>query len=297
MFLGYNYGIMKRWILRNRWFLLGIALFVGAIVFVACQQKNAAEKYKRHRAEYCAALMATAEQKKACTEETASAKDYLPWGYELVAWPEGIGAWILILTGAAIGWQGWETRKAADATKDTVEAIKGQSALMKKQADVMERTMILQFRPRIIVRSAIAKHFEVEWGKVGRCNISFHLANAGGSSAFIIGGHMQLLSCVGHNSHDVTIDDGEPFKFTEFVLTAGEYLSFQETLTTGALMDTPWIDFFQGGPDTYRYLYLIGSIWYRDDLGIPRQTNLHRKFEFSSKRFVPQKDNEEENSD
>lgn len=66
--------------------------------------------------------MATAEQKKSCIEETASARDYQPWGYELVAWPEGIGAWVLIFTGAAIGWQSWLTRRAASATEDAVKA-------------------------------------------------------------------------------------------------------------------------------------------------------------------------------
>lgn len=87
---------------------------------MAYKQHDASERYKRNRAEYCSTLVGTAEQKKSCTEETASARDYLPWGYELVAWPEGIGAWVLILTGAAIGWQSWETRKSAQAARDSI---------------------------------------------------------------------------------------------------------------------------------------------------------------------------------
>jgi hypothetical protein len=45
-----------------------------------------------------------------------------PWWYKLVAWPEGITAWMLVLTLAAIVWQAWETRRAADATEDAVKA-------------------------------------------------------------------------------------------------------------------------------------------------------------------------------
>jgi hypothetical protein len=76
---------------------------------VSYKQHDAAEKYKRHRQEYCSSLTGSAEQKKACTEEGTSARDYLPWWYALIAWPEGIGAWAVIATGLAIVWQSWAT--------------------------------------------------------------------------------------------------------------------------------------------------------------------------------------------
>lgn len=88
---------------------------------MAYQQHRATNKYKNHRAEYCSALAATAEQKKACIEERTSARDYLPWGYELFSWPEGITTWAIIFTGFVIAWQSWETRRAAEATKDATD--------------------------------------------------------------------------------------------------------------------------------------------------------------------------------
>jgi hypothetical protein len=101
--------------------------------FMAYQQHRAADKYKNHRAEYCSALTATAEQKKACIEERTSARDYLPWRYELFSWPEGITTWAIILTGFAIAWQSYETRKAAESmvvgTKASIEAQRARIVL------------------------------------------------------------------------------------------------------------------------------------------------------------------------
>jgi hypothetical protein len=119
MFLGYNYGIMHK-VLDFRYWIVGAAIVVAAIFFVACKQQNAAEKYKRHRAEYCAALVATTEQKKSCAEETASARNYLPWRYILFIWPEGITTWAIIATGFVIAWQSSETRKAAQSARDSI---------------------------------------------------------------------------------------------------------------------------------------------------------------------------------
>ena len=122
MFLGYNFRIMKRWLAFWRW-VVGAAIVFGTIFFVACQQHRAAEKYKRHRQEYCSALVALPEQKKACIEKGASANDYLPWGYELLIWPEGMTTWAIIATGFFIAWQSFETRKAAKAALLNAQAV------------------------------------------------------------------------------------------------------------------------------------------------------------------------------
>jgi hypothetical protein len=51
------------------------------------------------------------------THEADQDKSNPPWWYKLLAWPEGITAWLLILTLGAIVWQAWETRKAAIASE------------------------------------------------------------------------------------------------------------------------------------------------------------------------------------
>ncbi len=54
----------------------------------------------------------------ACTikpiQNTDQSEAKPPWWHKLIAWPEGITAWLLMLTLGAIGWQSWETRKAAE---------------------------------------------------------------------------------------------------------------------------------------------------------------------------------------
>jgi hypothetical protein len=114
---------------------------MAAISFVAYKQHKAAEKYKHHRAEYCASLTATAEQKKACIEEGATAHDYLPWWYELLRWPEGITTWAIIATGFVIGWQSWETRRAAEATAKSADA-----AFLNAQAVINAERALLLFK-------------------------------------------------------------------------------------------------------------------------------------------------------
>ena len=102
-------------LLGARWWILGGLLVLAGIPLVAYQQHRAAKQYRAHRAEYCSTLVATPEQKEACEEEGTSAKDYLPWGYELFGWPEGVTTWAIIATGFFIAWQAVETRKAAAA--------------------------------------------------------------------------------------------------------------------------------------------------------------------------------------
>ena len=74
------------------------AIVFGAIVFVAYKQHYTREKYEAKRQEACIALSITSEQKYSCYKEAQSRHDYLPWGYILVAWPEGITTWAIIAT-------------------------------------------------------------------------------------------------------------------------------------------------------------------------------------------------------
>lgn len=97
-----------------------VGFAIAAVLLVAHKQHRAAEEYGHHRADYCAGLVATPEQKKACEEEAKNARDYLPWGYELISWPDGITAWAIIFTGFFIASQSYETRRAANASAENV---------------------------------------------------------------------------------------------------------------------------------------------------------------------------------
>ncbi len=179
--------INMRMLLRLRYWLIGAITFIIGVLFVAHEQHRATEKYKAHRAEYCATLSASTEQKKACEEEGASAKDYLPWWYVLVAWPDGIAAWGLLLTLGAIAWQAVETRRAAGASADSAKA-----AL--EQAKIARQALRLQFRPKLGVRSISLEESENSF------HVKVVIANRGGLPAYIHGGDITLSWLYKHPS-------------------------------------------------------------------------------------------------
>jgi hypothetical protein len=76
----------------------------------------------------------------ACKEEGASAKDYLPWWFELFRWPEGITTWAIIATGFVIAWQAYETRRATEATESSAAA-----ALLNTQIQIRHPVSVLNW--------------------------------------------------------------------------------------------------------------------------------------------------------
>lgn len=119
--------------------VLGCVAIVVGVGFVASKQQTAAEKYHSHRKEYCAGMRSfTPEQEKACEEESDGPGDYLPWGYKLVAWPEGIATWAFLATLGAIIWQAVETRRAATATAEAAIATYRSVAFAEAQFDLLK---------------------------------------------------------------------------------------------------------------------------------------------------------------
>jgi hypothetical protein len=150
---------MKKWLTKIPWLASGIFI-IAAAVFVAHKQHSAAEEYKRHRTEQCAAIRSSwaPEQQKSCTEEGSGLKDYLPWWYELFTWPEGITTWAIIGTGFVIAWQSNETRKAARATEDGAKA-----SLLSAQALVNAERARMGFDVKEMGRS-----FHIDGKNVGK---------------------------------------------------------------------------------------------------------------------------------
>ena len=89
---------------------------VVAIVMVVAKQHYATSNYEHDRRVWCDSGAPTAEQKASCPDEGPQRKEYLPWWYVLVTWPEGIQTWAIIATGAVVAWQSFESRRAASAS-------------------------------------------------------------------------------------------------------------------------------------------------------------------------------------
>jgi hypothetical protein len=67
-----------------------------------------------------ASLSCTIDPKQNADQSQASPQ----WWHKLLAWPDGVTAWLLLLTLGAITWQSWETRKAAQSANRGIEVTK-----------------------------------------------------------------------------------------------------------------------------------------------------------------------------
>jgi hypothetical protein len=186
---------------------------------------------------------------------------------------------------------------SSESTGKTLLEIQRQANLMETQGKLAEKTIVLQFRPRIVVRNARATGLGMEPGKPGICTMESQLVNVGGSPAHIVGGFVSLFSYIAKDARDLQFIDGSKFEISKGTLQPGERSDFEKSMETGTINDSGWMDYYVG-KGSGRNLILTGTIWYNDDIGIRRQTSIYRPYDPNTGRFSP-KDNsvEQENSD
>jgi len=122
-----------------KWFgLTGIALLLAAVVLVTRYDKLHGTSGQGYDVK-CVQPNdpSTVPVELVCTIEhsqKAQGSKYEPdWWHVFLAWPEGVTAWLLLLTLLAISLQTWHTRKAADAALDSIHL---QQAAMVQWIDV-----------------------------------------------------------------------------------------------------------------------------------------------------------------
>ena len=188
-------------------------------------------------------------------------------------------------------------RKQADEMRLQRKVMVRSLRAMREQGERENKTIVLQYRPRVIVRNAKAIGLGIESGSPGVCKLEFLLVNTGGSPAHIIEGSIFLLSYVAGGIDNIQFIDSPKWRFGEGELQPGErYTLTNESMTTGTVNDAEWMLYYSG-EDSHRNIILMGTVWYKHDIGIIRQTGLHRVFDVKTGRFEPKKDNEEEYSD
>jgi hypothetical protein len=192
--MGYNFAIMLKRLGQIRvgaiaW-IVGGCFVIGAIVFVASQQHAAAKKYEAEREKRCTSTFPLDPEKQdACKHERDSGSDYLPWGYVLFTWPEGITVWALLFTLCVIMYQSHHTRRAANGALLNAEA-----AL--KQAKVTEQQLALMFRTERGLLEIKGNGIEVmegpnqTWHMVG----DVQLTNSGNIPLRILSGEGECLA-------------------------------------------------------------------------------------------------------
>lgn len=99
--------------------LIGIGSVLGAaVILVTCKQQtpcnNNGDQSKGGTLAPAVVVASPAHDEKSA-DKGASSADCVPCRQKLLAWPEGITVWAVLLTMLVIGWQSWETSISARA--------------------------------------------------------------------------------------------------------------------------------------------------------------------------------------
>ena len=269
--------------------------FVAGIVFITCQQQNAA----------CQAQgMRPSESGKSSTRPSGSIQEdqaraisksddnCMPCRNVLLKWPEGITTWAVILTLFVIAWQSAETARAARATETAV----GEAA---KQTELSRKSLIAQFRPKIAVRSVRFDPTTVaEFDARGNpaWTIEICIVNAGDTVAHIR--TCEAISFWRDNSRRSRAQIAKK-EWPPKSLQPGEVerllLPVEEPTHRSHRKIVE--DAINRGNEAQEFPACMGQISYDDDNGHHRETGFERRWDFKSRRFMPSDDPETEYSD
>lgn len=113
--------------------LAGVAvILVAAVAFVACKYQASCSSNGDQGKDktFSPAIVVNAPaQNQQSDEKSGKSSNCVPCGQKLLAWPEGITVWAVLLTMLVIGWQSWETSISAKAAKEAAEAALKQAAI------------------------------------------------------------------------------------------------------------------------------------------------------------------------
>ncbi len=216
--------------------------------------------------------------------------------YRLVA-PETLPNTILCIIGIAGVVAAFYTLRAM---KEQAELMNGQLKEMEKSREIDAKVLVLQYRPKIIVRDARASDFNVaELGKPAKANVRFTVINVGGTPAHVADGTVALWSVEPLNTiAPIELKCGDEDSIGEFTLQPGESTAFDRPLNTGVTNDIQWANYHQAiQTEPPKYIYLVAVIRYIDDLGIPRQTGISRKYDPKTRTFIPEAKTDQEYAD
>jgi hypothetical protein len=162
---------------------LPIAILFVLVVAILCMSRYAENRKENHQnnANHINPAATVAPDKTANGARPADQSEDSPSWIDTFAWPDGVTAWALFLTLFIIAWQSVETHAAADATKASVEAAKGQAALIREQVD----TQIERERARLNLEAQPIEIPEGGFDDSVELTTCIEITNVGHSNAFI----------------------------------------------------------------------------------------------------------------
>lgn len=141
MFLGYNFSIMKKYIVI-------FVIIMGLAFFIARQDERASQQSAEESTQLDKHAFPAIPNEKHPDKDIPNSERHAPsWLLAFFRWPNGTATWVVILTLMAIAEQTQETAKAAKATEASVGAVNRQASLMERQIDLA----IAKDRARLIV--------------------------------------------------------------------------------------------------------------------------------------------------
>ncbi|MGB8770748.1 MAG: hypothetical protein WCC92_14105 [Candidatus Korobacteraceae bacterium] len=215
--------------------------------------------------------------------------------------------WVLVIVGVVtagfIGWQALETRRAAQATRDSVGHMERQTKILKKSVKAAKRSakaatdnIVFTHRPRLVIRGiglVPGKYVggestvqdDVQW------QVQYIVANIGGTAAHITDSNLTITQ--------INIVDGELFPefppYSErrdsmgvFTVKPGEHQ--EQMVVLDERPDTQRLRVLRkmvqsGSLHTAGTAYLLGFIQYLDDAGVSRRTAFFRHYDAQTERF------------
>lgn len=160
-------------------YLMCVVVMFGCAFFVSHQYQSARSRCVKECQEAHPRLLSPSSHENDCDKCAEVAERNFPSWYRLFGWPEGVGAWAILLTLLAIAEQTHQTRRAADAGAESADAAYGGVTAALAQLDLMKA----KERARLDIKAAT---FEIENPEeMWSLQATIDLRNIGSSRAYV----------------------------------------------------------------------------------------------------------------
>lgn len=251
---GYNFRIMLK-LKKYAIFAVVVIGLVTAIKFAACHVSQSAS----------APTSITGDNHSKSTSSDP------PCWHKLVAWPEGITAWLLLGTLGAIVWQAWETRRSAEASALAAKVAKDGLIAVQRPKVFVKWVFLIPGKPKDVGGTQILED-DHHW------RIGCVVANLGGSKAEIIESNL-TIEARGIGSIDDLLPNlppyGTDYSFEQFSIDPGERQ--EKVIVLARQPETArfkflWEQCMAGNHTDTSPLICFGFFSYRDLSGVDRRT-------------------------
>ena len=137
-------------------YLLAVVVIIGMAVFVARQDKRAAQECAKNSSDHAKTAVAAKTDEKISKDNVEESERNSPSWFGIFRWPNGTATLALILTLLAVAEQAKETAKSTKAAQESAQGAlaAANAALLNAQAFINAE------RPWILVKAELAKRPE-----------------------------------------------------------------------------------------------------------------------------------------